>query len=164
MSTEVITYVNKETGKFEKMDTQTGQIYKPEEFFVTEKKVKYNLADAQKICAFIRSGYPMAKIAQIQDLPDVDTIYFWKKTHPDFAKAIEEAREFAAESFASMAVQAAENATGQSKDELAATKLQVDTYRWMAEKMNPELYGNRTKVTGDSDQPLIIRVDTGIRR
>lgn len=162
----VVTYLNKETGELEKQDLETGAIikFKPEDFYNINKRKKYNLQDAATICSMIRDGYPIASIGNKNGLPDTDTIYYWKRHHPDFALALSEARECAAEAFANKAVLTADLATGQSKDELAASKLQVDTYKWMAEKMNPELYGNRTKVTGDAERPLTIIVDTGIKR
>ena len=160
----VVTYINKETGKLEKLDTETGLIFKPDEFYTPKKKKKYNLEDAAKICALLRSGYPIASLGEKQGVPDVETIYFWKRNHPDFALAIKEARECAAEAYASKAVNVAENLEGATKDEVAVARLQVDTYKWVAEKMNPDIYGNRTKVSGDSEQPLTIIVDTGIKR
>lgn len=161
---DLVTYVNKETGKVEKMNLETGETFKPEQFYIRDNKKKYNLEDAANICALVRDGYPLASIGDRNGLPSIEVIYYWKRHHPDFALALVEAREYAAEKFAFKAVETADLAIGQSKDELAASKLQVDTYKWMAEKMNPELYGNRTKVTGDADKPLTIIVDTGIKR
>lgn len=161
---ELVTYLNKETGKFEKQNLSTGEIYKAEDFYKPEKRKKYNLDDASKVCAMVRDGYPLAGIAGKNDLPNAETIYFWKKLHPDFAKALEEAREFAAEKFAHKALEIAESAATLHKDAVPAAKLQVDTFKWMAEKMNPDLYGSRTKVTGDKDNPVAIVINTGIQR
>ncbi len=160
----VVTYINKETGKLEKLDTETGLVLKPEDFYSPKKKKKYNLDDAAKVCALLRSGFPIASLGEEQGLPDIETIYYWKRHHPDFDVAIKEARQYAAEAFANKAINIANNLDGASKDEVQVAKLQIDTYKWVAEKMNPDLYGNKTKIAGDNEQPLTIIVDTGIKR
>jgi hypothetical protein len=165
MSTSIVTYINKETGKLEKLDTDSGEIFTPEQFYSpANKNKKYNLEDALKVCAMLRSGLPLIAIANGNGLPDVETLYSWKRHHPDFDVAMKEAREFAAESYAHKAISIADHANTLEKEQVPAAKLQVDTYKWMAEKMNPDLYGNRTKIAGDADQPLTIIVDTGIKR
>lgn len=175
----VVTYINKETGKLEKMDTSSGEIFKPEQFYSHPTAKKYNLEDAYKVCAMLRSGLPLVAIANKDGLPSAETLYSWKKHHPDFALAMKEAREYSAEAYAYKALQVSEGLKKMqedtegnlievtlpyNKDEVAGAKLQVDTFKWMAEKMDPETYGNRTKISGDADQPLTIIVDTGIRR
>lgn len=165
---EIVTYVNKETGVVEKQDLETGEVYTPEQFYNYSnrsnlERKKYNLEDAAKICAFVRDGYPLAAIPKLVGI-EPDTMYFWRRSHPDFKEALKEARLIAAEAFANKAVQAAEDAANVGKDGIPACKLQVDTYKWMAEKMDPEVYGNRTKVVGDVDQPVAIMINTGIVR
>ena len=168
---KLISYVNKETGKSEKMDITTGEIFTSEQFYSLPTLKRYNLEDAYYVCAKLRSGLSLASIANLQDMPSIETLYSWKKHHPDFALAMKEAREYSAEIYAYKALTTSEGITAEdgtilayNKDEVAAAKMKADAYRWMAEKLDPETFGNRTKISGDADQPLTIIVDTGIRR
>ena len=43
-------------------------------------------------------------------------------------------------------------------------KVRIDSYKYVAEKTDPESFGNRTKIVGDPNAPAIMVIETGIRR
>ena len=65
--------------------------------------------------------------------------------------------------FQDKAISAAEDARGDSSEEVAAQRLKVDTYKWAAEVNNPEVFGKKTKIEGTT-APTVIVIETGIRR
>jgi hypothetical protein len=73
---------------------------------------------------------------------------------------VDKAREIRAGYYHDVAIEKAEKVT---RNTVAQTKLQVETYKWAAEKGDPNRYGTRTKIVGDPDQPVAIIVETGIR-
>ena len=159
---DVIKYVNKETGKWESIDAVTGEVLSLEKFHQPEKLIPYSIALARQICVLIRNGRNMKDICCELKL-SYSTVCNWKYRYPDFAEGIREAKKDAAQVWAEKAVEAAELDVG-DKIDLDANKLKVQTYQWMAEKLNPSEFGKQTKITGDVTQPLTLVVNTGIQR
>ena len=43
-------------------------------------------------------------------------------------------------------------------------RLSVESYKWLAEKANPQKYSPKSVIAADEDNPLQILIDTGIGR
>lgn len=127
--------------------------------YVPQKRYNPVLCDiiAQKIV----EGVPMSEICKEPGMPSLHLIARWRKVYPEFNEAIEFARRARAELMRDRALEIAQSSP--DKDEVAAAKMAVDALKWAAEKDDPEVYGNRTKVEGTIGVVQLV-VETGIRR
>ena len=87
---------------------------------------------------------------------DYNEVLSFKRSNPDFASLLEQARRDRADTMHEMVLIEGRNAIDE--------KVRIETYKYMADKGNPDSYGNRTKLTGDKNAPLTFLLDTGIRR
>lgn len=87
---------------------------------------------------------------------EYSTVMRWKRTHEEFAEQLKEARRDRAEAFHDEVLETART-QARTKDKIAALQ-------WAAEKGNPEIYGNKTKIVGDKDAPIQFVLATGINR
>lgn len=107
-------------------------------------------------------GKAITEISRMPGMPSATAIYHWIQRRPDFKAKMKAARESRGIYFEEKAIEAAEDAQGESSEEVAAQRLKADTYKWAAEVNNPEVYGKRTKVVGDPNAPIAFTVVTGV--
>lgn len=102
------------------------------------------------------------------DLPPLEVIQHWQRTDRMFAEEMKLARASRAEVYHERVMEIANNAANlaySSKEDLANAKLAVDTYKWGAEKGNPERYSSKVVHEGSTEKPIVMRViNTGISR
>jgi len=80
-------------------------------------------------------------------MPSHPTIWKWEQTIPSFATAYARAREQRASALAEEALTIADGVGHLSTSEaVQAAKLQVDTRKWFAAKLNPRIYSEAVKV------------------
>jgi hypothetical protein len=123
---------------------------------------KYCLPLSERVCMLVRGGRSYKQVAQEMGFPGVQTIYHWRNMHPDFSEDLKAARRDRGDYYHDQVMEIADGEI--EKEDVPVLKLRSDIYKWGAEKANPKEYGNQTKITGDSDSPLQIIVDTGIKR
>lgn len=104
----------------------------------------------------------LTKICKMDGFPPYHDVCRWRREDEDFDKALKQARVDRAEVFADKAVETAESLEDANRDEVSVGKLKVDTYKWAAEKHDPEKFGNKTKVVGDANAPLSLNIITGV--
>jgi hypothetical protein len=130
----------------------------------------YTKAIADAICERIAEGQSMTSICQLPGMPMYKTIMHWRRTEPEFGKAIDQAREDQADALAEMIVDVVEE--GAKEDELgkvdagmvAHNRLKVDVYKWRASKLKPKVYGDKVQQehSGPDGGPIYLR--TGVPR
>jgi hypothetical protein len=125
-------------------------------------QVPFSETRADIICQLIVEGHTIKSVCSMEDMPQYAVLCSWRRRFPHFDKSIKQARFDRAEHFHDMAIQ--EAASTRNKDEAPAQKLKVDTYKWAAGVADPDVYGTKTKVSGDAANPISFVVDTGIRR
>lgn len=109
----------------------------------------YTKATAEAICRRIASGQSMTRICELAGMPSYPTIMVWRRLHPEFAKAIDEARLDQADAIVEEITDVARSVP--VKDEfgkvdggqVAHNRLLVDTLRWRASKLKPKVYGDK---------------------
>jgi len=126
---------------------------------------------ADIICQKIAEGETITQISKNYvdlDLPSFNTIARWRRSYPDFDKAINLAFQDRAHVYHDKLIDTADpkNDDGSSKhlskDEIPAARLKMDAYKWAAEKGNQSAFGNQTKIVGDASAPLQLIIDTGV--
>lgn len=124
----------------------------------------YNEVYRDLICNLLAQGKTFSEITKMRGFPGMSVIAQWRAGHSDFEAAIRGARKMGADFYADKIAESLEEGRTLNKDEIPAEKLYYDKLKWLAEKADPEQYGNRTTIAGDKDAPLTLIVDTGIRR
>ena len=150
-------------GALQVRDIETGEVTGESGQWVRPVSIiTYNIPMADQVCELVRQGRTYAQIVERMGLGSVQTIYRWRNKHPDFEENLKAARRDRADYYHDQVMKVADGDI--VKEEVAAMKLKTDIWKWGAEKANPQEYGNQTKITGDSNAPLQIMVDTGIKR
>jgi len=120
----------------------------------------YSSVLADIICQFVEEeGLSLHKVALKPQMPPVSTLYRWKRMEPEFSEKLKAAQEARADLMADRAEEVALNA---SKETASSDTLQHAHFRWSAETSNPEVYGKKTKISGDSASPLQFIIQTGV--
>jgi len=118
--------------------------------------IKYSDQLAVKICTRMILGESVAKICKDKDMPSQDTIYRWafNKEHP-FADLYKRARELQAEKYVDEIMEIADNSDDDYKivdgrkvidhENIQRARLRVDTRKWVACKVLPKIYGDKSQ-------------------
>ncbi len=125
---------------------------------------KYHEAYGQIISKLVSEGKTIKYITELQGMPSRNQISNWLVKHDEFSKMMDQARKDRAEVHFDEIAEDKDEDHDASKDEVQARKLKLDRLKFLASKGDPDRFGDRTKVSGDSDAPLQIVVSTGIVR
>ena len=106
---------------------------------------------ADAICELIVQGKSLRQISAAEGMPAVSTICKWLVDFPEFSEQYARAKEEQAEILADEIVSIADNAEDAQK-----ARLQVDARKWVASKLKPKKYGDRTQLehTGADGGPI----------
>lgn len=91
------------------------------------------------ICQEISTGKSLPEICRIPGFPSARMVAGWMRNEPVFKKAFEEAEEVRAIFLAEEVIERADSA---DKETAAAVKIQVESRKWMAGKLNKK-YSDR---------------------
>ena len=105
---------------------------------------------AQQVLDALAEGELLVDICKRDGMPSQATFFRWRQAHPEFRKAYAQAREEQAEAHAQMAVKVAVKATDPQ-----AARLEYDARKWLASKLDPKNYADKTVLSGDPEAPLI---------
>ena len=133
---------------------------------------------ALRVCGLISEGLSLRKIEKLQGMPTKSAIMMWllegeaykandKPEHPKavFLDHYARAREVQADALADEIISIADDSQfdsfvdGERKtvvnmEHIQRDRLRVDARKWLAGKLRPEKYGDRTVVEGDPDKPV----------
>ena len=130
-------------------------------------KYHFDFESAKTLLELVRKGKTLQEIGSTEGFPPVEILLYWKSIHPVFKGLLLEAERDRANHYHDQIVRIADevNANAPDKDTLAAKRLAVDSYKWAAEKGDPDKYGKKTetKHTGEV-APAQIVINTGIDR
>jgi hypothetical protein len=133
----------------------------------SKNKYCFNFEMAMRIIDNVRRGHTFAEIADMGDMPPIEIIRYWENMHPVFAESLDIARKDRAEGYHDNIISMANEMMKGTfdKDQVNASKVAIDAYKWAAEKGNPDRYARKTetKHTGEV-QPTVININTGIKR
>lgn len=165
---EKLTYSRyNDKGELETVDTFSGEvIHVKSDMELTTSEIKryiYSETVAMIITDQMRKdGLTLMAVSKLPGFPSYAVLCRWRNENEKFASMIREARRDRAESHIEKISDILK--LEMSKDEIPEAKLKIETYKWLAEKDDPENYGTKTKILGDASAPILIRVSTGIDR
>lgn len=127
----------------------------------------YNLETADKICAELSIGRPLAKICLDEDMPCLTSVYKWLRENEQFAQLYTRAKEESADTLADEMMQISDDGLNDTyldengnkrtdQDVIARSRLRVETRKWIAAKLKPKKYGDKVtnEVTGAGGGPV----------
>jgi hypothetical protein len=121
------------------------------------RTLDYSEAIGDIICERVAHGESVRHICREQDMPGLSTVFKWLNLVPSFMEQYRMALEIRAESLADELVEIADE--GETKVVLgsdgttcvvfdstavARNRLRVDTRKWVASKLKPKKYGDKT--------------------
>jgi hypothetical protein len=109
---------------------------------------------AEQICALLAEGEPLRAICDRPDMPGQSTVYRWIEEREDFRERYTRARVVQGSVVAERGYMEALEA-GKTLDP-AAARVRFDAARWLAGKLAPKVYGEKTTTehTGPGGGPV----------
>ena len=134
---------------------------------------------ADKICDLLSTGMPLTKICAMEGMPAYKTVMSWLWIdHPEkeeFGKIYARAREMQTERMIDEITTLADECMIGEKTKIVRDKdgerievsrgdmvdrsrLRVDARKWIAAKLLPRKYGDRLELSGNANDPLVIKI------
>ena len=153
--------INKTTGSLETYDIRTGELIRSDGMALETGKV-YSEALGDAIAGLIGEGRSLISIAKQPGMPSVGVMHRWAQLYPTFKSKVQMARRYRADVYREKAESILENLA--DKEEVPVAKLKFEGYMRLAEKDNPEMYGNASQAVSGQGMSLKLVVNTGIVR
>lgn len=110
---------------------------------------------AAEICSRLADGESLKSICDAEEMPHKATVYRWIAAHETFRDLYAHAREDQADTLADEIIDIADqsnfdtvtDADGNSRPDgewIARSRLRVDARKWIASKLKPKKYGEKT--------------------
>jgi hypothetical protein len=107
-----------------------------------------------------------------RSLPRYETALGWLTDYPDFAEAYKQAQRARGDVLFEEALTISDDGRNDwmarngadnlgwmlNGENIARSKLRVDTRKWAASKLNPSRYGDKLAVEGNVDKPIVVAV------
>lgn len=105
---------------------------------------------ADEICERIALGNSLRSICTDAHLPSMATVFKWLSQRPSFAEQYTHAREAQADAIVDDILDIADNKELDPNDR----RIRIDSRKWLAGKMRPKKYSDKTLIGSDPDNPL----------
>lgn len=136
------------------------------------RPTRYTEELAAEILTRIAEGESLRRITMEPGMPSHASVYLWLLQRPDFSDKYARARDEQAETLADEILAIADEPPAEVTDDKGVSrtdngwvtwqKNRMDARKWVAAKLKPKKYGDRQIVAGDAENPLEVKVDTGI--
>ena len=130
----------------------------------------YSEGLAAEICSRLADGRSLRSICRDDDMPHMSTVFLWLGKYPEFSEQYARARETQADALFDEALDIADTPQLGVKtvtkpggvvektegDMIEHRRLQIETRKWIAGKLRPKKYGDRTQLehTGRDGGPI----------
>ena len=123
-----------------------------------------------EICFAIANGASAFQLCQKPNMPSYTSLYAWLATDPGFKAMWDQALTLRSEKLVDELLEIADDGSNDydyvdangvahvNGENIARAKLRVDTRKWLAAKLLPKKYGDKTILSGDEDAPLQLQV------
>lgn len=123
---------------------------------------EYSEAVADAICLRLANAESLRKICLSDDMPCQTTVFKWLRQHEEFAQQYARAREAQADALFDECLDIADDGSNDymgegetyNGDAVQRSRLRIDTRKWMAGKLRPKVYGEKTLLGSDPENPL----------
>lgn len=109
------------------------------------------------ICERLANGESLRRICLTPNYPRCATVFRWLASNEQFREQYVRAREAQADTLADEIIDIADGKRteyeGGEKD-VNRDRLSVDARKWVAAKLKPKVYGDKTLIGEDKDNPL----------
>lgn len=137
----------------------------------------YSLALSNKICELLSSGRSLTQICEMKGMPKYPTVmsWLWKDTSfkEDFNYRYGQAREEQAHYMADLMLDISDDGKNDyykdskgnvllNAENIQRSRLRIDARKWIAARLLPKKYGDKTELTGKDGNPLIPPASTSI--
>lgn len=129
-----------------------------------ERPIGFSDELAIAICERLACGESLRKICLSDDMPAQSTVYKWllDPERADFVEQYARARELQADTLFDECQDIADDGSNDymgddekyNGDAVQRSRLRIDTRKWMAGKLRPKKYGDKTLIGSDPDNPL----------
>lgn len=120
---------------------------------MTGRPSSYTDEIAEEICERLANGESLPAILATEGMPAQKTVYRWLEANEDFRQRYAHARAQQADHYADQIVTIADTAEDANK-----ARLQIDARKWVAAKLLPKKYGERTTTAIEGgEKPLEVR-------
>lgn len=135
---------------------------------------------ADDICKRLGLGESLRTICRDDELPCCSTVFKWLNQQPEFAEQYARARETQADSLFDEILDIADDGTNdwmeahdkeganigwrENGEALRRSQLRIDARKWMAGKLKPKKYGDKTLLGSDPENPLPTGFNINLRR
>lgn len=110
----------------------------------------FTQAVADEICERIALGNSLRSICRGDDMPSMATVFKWLTQQPSFAEQYTHAREAQADAIVDDILDIADDKSLDPNDR----RIRIDSRKWLAGKMRPKKYSDKTLIGSDPDNPL----------
>lgn len=110
----------------------------------------YNQDIASEFCRMIAEGRSTRWVCEQDDMPDMSTIYDWKRRHEDFANQYARAMEDRGLSYGDQ-ISDLVNKVLAGDYEVDRARLALDGLKWTAARLAPKQYGDKQSVEVTAD-------------
>ena len=111
---------------------------------------EFNQETCDLICERIADGESLRSVCRDEAMPSKSSVFKWLAERPEFADQYARALQSRADSHADDVVDIADDPTLEANDK----KVRIDARKWVASKLRPRVYGDKTLHGSDPDNPL----------
>lgn len=126
---------------------------------------------ADSICSELAEGKSLRSVCRAESMPCIKTVFSWMRVYPQFLQQYEKAKEESADLHAEDMLDIADSGTNDwmeandpnnagykaNGEHIQRSRLRVDTRKWIASRLKPKKYGDRTttELTGKDGKDLV---------
>lgn len=115
----------------------------------------------EALCAEVAAGRSLTDVCHDRGMPCYSTLMRWRRLYPEVEEMLQKARIDRAETLRDKAM---ETAMASDEDNVASSRLKVDTLKWAAGKDDPNKYEAKPEKMQVNVAPTAILIQTGIDR
>lgn len=121
----------------------------------TGRPSKYSKEIGARICEMVAERIPVCAICSSEDMPDVSTLYRWKRNYPEFREDYMRAREERADARQDYIDTVVQEARLGVLD-VQVARLIIDAEKWQMGKERPKQYGDKFGLEGSGEGGAIV--------
>jgi len=139
---------------------------------------EYTPEKADEICARIAEGETVRSVCLDDEMPSTATFYKWLRENEEFLKLYTRAKEEQIDALIEEILDISDDGTNdwmerrdkdgnnigwqENGEALRRSQLRIETRKWLATKLKPKKYGDRTTLASDPDSPFKVVVQREI--